>query len=80
MAGGKRTVTRKKSEARKQAATPAVRAPQVSFPDVDGLVGEALEKWQQAEREQGRVTSKAEIARRSILRAWKERGSKGESP
>lgn len=54
--------------------------PQIAFPDPDGRVADALEKWQAAEREAGRLISRSEIARRAILRAWKERGERGEEP
>jgi hypothetical protein len=73
--------TTKKAAAKpaKKAAKPE-RAPQFSFPDDAGRVNSALERWQEQERAAGRIISKAEIARRCILRAWDERGSKGEAP
>lgn len=61
-------------------AAKAERAPQFSFPDDGGRVNALLERWQEQERDAGRIISKAEIARRCILRAWEERGSKGEAP
>ncbi|MFO0563840.1 MAG: hypothetical protein U0269_37795 [Polyangiales bacterium] len=64
----------------KKAASKPERAPQFSFPDDSGRVNAALERWQEQERAAGRIISKAEIARRCILRAWDERGSKGEAP
>jgi len=67
------------SKPAKKAAKPE-RAPQFSFPDDAGRVNSALERWQEQERAAGRIISKAEIARRCILRAWEERGAKGQEP